>query len=93
MLSRRNLLAATPLLSLGLLGCTPPTNQTGPATPTNEAEKPMNSNSDRIFGAEWEPHRKTYMSWPNKQIWRKDLPYVRDDIAKLARAIAEFERS
>lgn len=90
MISRRDLLAAaTPLFGLGLLGCAPVNSQT--AQPTNETEKPVTSTPNRTFGAEWETHQKTFMSWPNKQIWGRDLPYVRDDIATLARNIADFE--
>ncbi len=97
MISRRRLLtAAAPLLGLGLLGCaptgsTPATSQAGPAGSTNETDKPVKLNPDRIFNAEWETHQKTFMSWPNRQIWGKDLAYVRDDIAKVARAITQFE--
>lgn len=92
MISRRNLLtAAAPLLGLGLLGCSPTGNPTGTGTSNTETGKPVEANPERIFGAEWEPHKKTFMSWPNRQIWGKDLPYVRDDIANLARSIAGFE--
>ncbi|MCD2442528.1 agmatine deiminase family protein [Agromyces sp. SYSU K20354] len=45
----------------------------------------------RRLGAEWESHELTVMSWPTALIWGEDLPYVRDDIARLARTIAEFE--
>lgn len=37
------------------------------------------------------PHELTYMSWPTKSIWGGDIRGVRDDIAGIARAIAEFE--
>ncbi|MFE6734727.1 agmatine deiminase family protein [Microbacterium sp. NPDC057650] len=43
------------------------------------------------MGAEWESHELTIMSWPTALIWGEDLPYVRDDIARLARTIAQFE--
>lgn len=44
-----------------------------------------------LFDAEWEPHARTFMSWPTPAIWEDDVDYVRDDIANLARAIADFE--
>ncbi|KUJ65897.1 peptidyl-arginine deiminase [Streptomyces albus subsp. albus] len=37
------------------------------------------------------PHELTYMSWPTREIWASDIYGVRDDIAGIARAIAEFE--
>ncbi|MFF0739284.1 agmatine/peptidylarginine deiminase [Streptomyces sp. NPDC004111] len=47
---------------------------------------------DRRFGAEWESHTRTYMSWPAlASVWEDDLPYVREDIARIARAVGEFE--
>ncbi|NBE52414.1 agmatine deiminase family protein [Streptomyces boluensis] len=44
------------------------------------------------MGAEWESHARTFMSWPAlESVWEEDLPYVREDIAGIARAIAEYE--
>ncbi|MGV9318119.1 agmatine deiminase family protein [Streptomyces sp. NPDC003660] len=44
------------------------------------------------FGAEWESHARTFMSWPAlDSVWGEDLPYVRQDIARVARAVAEYE--
>ncbi|REK91843.1 agmatine deiminase family protein [Streptomyces inhibens] len=37
------------------------------------------------------PHRSTYMAWPTRKIWGPDIAGVRDDIARIARTIAEFE--
>ncbi|ADD41766.1 agmatine deiminase family protein [Stackebrandtia nassauensis] len=37
------------------------------------------------------PHELTYMSWPTEKIWGPYIDDVRDDIAGIARAIAEFE--
>ncbi|MGW1375034.1 agmatine deiminase family protein [Streptomyces sp. NPDC002446] len=37
------------------------------------------------------PHELTYMSWPTRQIWKSDVYGVREDIARIARTIAEFE--
>uniref|UniRef100_UPI0025AF9777 agmatine deiminase family protein n=1 Tax=Amycolatopsis solani TaxID=3028615 RepID=UPI0025AF9777 len=44
------------------------------------------------FGAEWDHHVRTIMSWPSSTgIWGEDLPAVQADIARLARAVAGFE--
>ncbi|MFD7828027.1 agmatine/peptidylarginine deiminase [Kitasatospora sp. NPDC059803] len=46
----------------------------------------------RRFGAEWEKHVRTVMSWPaSENVWGDQLPDVRKDIASLARAIAARE--
>ncbi|MFJ3641300.1 agmatine deiminase family protein [Streptomyces sp. NPDC090108] len=46
----------------------------------------------RRFGAEWESHARTFMSWPALDaVWGEDLPYVRQDIARVARAVADYE--
>ncbi|WP_053701877.1 agmatine deiminase family protein [Streptomyces sp. WM6368] len=46
----------------------------------------------RRFGAEWESHTRTFMSWPAlAPVWEQDLPYVREDIARIARAVGEYE--
>ncbi len=46
----------------------------------------------RRMGAEWESHARTFMSWPAlESVWEDDLRYVREDIARVARAIAEYE--
>lgn len=37
------------------------------------------------------PHALTYMAWPTRRIWKSELGGVREDIAGIARAIAEFE--
>ncbi|WP_353940678.1 agmatine deiminase family protein [Streptomyces sp. HUAS MG91] len=44
------------------------------------------------MGAEWESHARTFMSWPALQsVWGEDLPYVREDIARVARAVGQYE--
>lgn len=44
------------------------------------------------MGAEWESHARTFMAWPALEtVWAEDLPHVREDIARIARAIAEYE--
>lgn len=40
---------------------------------------------------ETHPHAATYMAWPTREIWGPEVTGVRDDIARIARAIAEFE--
>ncbi|WP_239567471.1 agmatine deiminase family protein [Streptomyces sp. G44] len=37
------------------------------------------------------PHELTYMSWPSRRIWKTYVHAVREDIARIARTIAEFE--
>lgn len=44
------------------------------------------------MGAEWESHARTFMAWPAlESVWGEDLPSVREDIARVARAVAEYE--
>ncbi|MFE9217766.1 agmatine deiminase family protein [Streptomyces lavendulae] len=46
----------------------------------------------RRLGAEWESHTRTFMSWPAlSSVWGQDLPYVREDIARIARAVGQHE--
>ncbi|MFJ5550090.1 agmatine/peptidylarginine deiminase [Streptomyces sp. NPDC093225] len=93
-LSRRTALRAFAALGgalgLGAAACSPEESagagrNTAPGrTPSEEAE--------RRFGAEWESHTRTFMSWPAlASVWGEDLPYVREDIARIARAVGEYE--
>ncbi|MEU4828831.1 agmatine deiminase family protein [Actinomadura luteofluorescens] len=41
--------------------------------------------------AESHPHQHTFMAWPTRQVWKSHIVEVREDIARIARAIAEFE--
>lgn len=43
--------------------------------------------------AEWEPHLRTFMVWPQSEIiWSAELlPGVRSDIASIANALIPFE--
>ncbi|MFF5446513.1 agmatine deiminase family protein [Streptomyces sp. NPDC012888] len=46
----------------------------------------------RRFGAEWDAHARTFMSWPAlASVWQEDLRDVREDIARVARNVAEYE--
>lgn len=84
--TRRGLLTAAGLgiIGAGLIGCTP---GAGAPRPSGQGQ-PEGRSARRRLGAEWESHELTVMSWPTALIWGRD---VRDDIAGLARAIAEFE--
>ena len=53
---------------------------------------PASSAPTRVFGAEWDPHVRTFMAWPaSDAIWGDQLPGVQADIANLARTISGFE--
>ncbi|GHH85230.1 porphyromonas-type peptidyl-arginine deiminase [Streptomyces sulfonofaciens] len=42
--------------------------------------------------AEWQRHERTFMAWPSSDSgWREALPAVREDVAGIARAVAEHE--
>jgi len=45
----------------------------------------------RGMPAESTRHELTYMAWPSKEIWGRDVQAARSDIAGVARAIADFE--
>ncbi|MFE2914689.1 agmatine/peptidylarginine deiminase [Kitasatospora indigofera] len=91
-LSRRTMLRAAAgvgLLTLGGVACAPSGDEEAapePAPPGGGAP------SARRFGAEWESHARTFMSWPaSTGIWDSQLPDVRQDIAGLARAVGHYE--
>ncbi|MFG2639826.1 agmatine deiminase family protein [Streptomyces sp. NPDC048370] len=77
-------------LGLGAAACAPEESVRG-GTTTAPARTPA-AGGDRRFGAEWESHTRTFMSWPAlASVWEDDLPYVREDIARIARAVGEYE--
>ncbi|MEM9736906.1 MAG: agmatine deiminase family protein, partial [Pseudomonadota bacterium] len=41
--------------------------------------------------AEWEPHERCWMAWPDGAIWEDDLAPVEREYAEIARAISRFE--
>ncbi|MER5726754.1 agmatine deiminase family protein [Streptomyces sp. NPDC002138] len=46
----------------------------------------------RRLGAEWESHTRTFMAWPAlNSVWKQDLSSVREDIARIARAVGKYE--
>ncbi|MFJ8974325.1 MULTISPECIES: agmatine/peptidylarginine deiminase [Streptomyces] len=76
------------VLAFGAAACGPDDSASGAVgTGSNRAPE-----GERRFGAEWDSHARTFMSWPAlESVWAEDLPYVREDIARIARAIAEYE--
>ncbi|MFC9892825.1 agmatine deiminase family protein [Nocardia sp. NPDC127579] len=56
------------------------------------APLPEPTGAGRRLVAEWEPHTRTFMSWPAREdVWAGYLDDVRWNIAELARAIAYYE--
>ena len=88
--TRRGLLTATGLGLIGasVLACAPAGS--APGGGSSGGAQPQ-AQAGRRMGAEWDSHALTVMSWPTALIWGEDLGYVCDDIANIARAIAEFE--
>ncbi|MGC0421777.1 agmatine deiminase family protein [Embleya sp. AB8] len=98
-LSRRSMLrtlAGAGALALGMTACsdsngagTPESGSAGSAGPAEPGASPA---AGRRLGAEWESHARTFMSWPaSTGIWGSDLSAVRQDIARVARAVAAYE--
>ncbi|MFD7529414.1 agmatine deiminase family protein [Streptomyces sp. NPDC059849] len=89
--SRRSALRSIAGIGAAVLGassCGPGESATGPSGTGNEDAM----TKGRRMGAEWESHARTFMSWPAlESVWGEDLRYVREDIARIARAVAEYE--
>ncbi|MFE5629455.1 agmatine/peptidylarginine deiminase [Streptomyces sp. NPDC056543] len=76
-------------LALGAAACGPGEEAQSGATSAPRTPAPA---GERRFGAEWDSHTRTFMSWPAlASVWEDDLPYVREDIARIARAVGEYE--
>ncbi|MFE4335256.1 agmatine deiminase family protein [Streptomyces sp. NPDC056831] len=74
---------------LGASACGPGDDLAGAASTAGDEDT---ATKGLRMGAEWESHARTFMSWPAlESVWLEDLPYVRKDIARIARAIAEYE--
>ncbi|MGD3108292.1 agmatine deiminase family protein [Streptomyces sp. YGL11-2] len=89
-MSRRNVLrsfAGVGAFALGAVACGPRgTPAAPPSLPSSRKQE------GRRLGAEWESHTRTFMSWPAlESVWGEQLPSVREDIARVARAVAEYE--
>ncbi|MFJ6618024.1 agmatine/peptidylarginine deiminase [Kitasatospora sp. NPDC091335] len=81
-------------LTLGLTACDPNGigDGGGPVPPPQPGGTPDGTPGVRRFGAEWEKHLRTVMSWPaSENVWGDQLPDVRRDVAGLAQAIAARE--
>lgn len=92
-LRRRSILQAASigLVGAGLAGCAPAASRPVDPAGSDSQGSNLGEAGERQFGAEWDPHALTIMSWPTDRIWGEDIRYVQKDIARLARAIAEFE--
>ncbi|WP_328302778.1 agmatine deiminase family protein [Streptomyces sp. NBC_00435] len=84
-------LAGLGAVSLGVSACGPSGAARRSATPDGSPQ-PAPAGAGRRLGAEWESHTRTFMAWPALgSVWQEDLRYVREDIARIARAVGEFE--
>ncbi|MEU3741471.1 agmatine deiminase family protein [Streptomyces sp. NPDC032198] len=88
--SRRSALRALAGIGSAVIGataCGPGDELTGAASTARDTGA-----QGLRMGAEWESHARTFMSWPAlESVWEEDLPYAREDIARVARTIAEYE--
>ncbi|MER6516343.1 agmatine deiminase family protein [Streptomyces sp. NPDC001553] len=74
----------------GASACSPASGVT--VDVTAGSSQPSTAGARRRLGAEWESHTRTFMSWPAlTSVWHEDLRYVREDIARIARAVGEYE--
>ncbi|MFJ2054900.1 agmatine deiminase family protein [Streptomyces sp. NPDC087908] len=93
----RTLAALGGTLAFGAAGCgtgdSPPAGATGASTsPSTGSARPSAAGGERRFGAEWDSHTRTFMSWPAlASVWGDELPSVREDIARIARAVSAYE--
>ncbi|MEU3755767.1 agmatine deiminase family protein [Streptomyces olivoreticuli] len=89
-MSRRSVLrsfAGIGSLALGAAACGSQDTPKTSASPSGSRKA-----TGRRLGAEWDSHTRTFMSWPAlESVWGHQLPSVREDIARVARAIAEYE--
>ncbi|MBF9071924.1 agmatine deiminase family protein [Streptacidiphilus sp. NEAU-YB345] len=80
-----------------LAGCSSPASSDGGGTGgTGSSPTPAGAESPSASGyampAEWLEHERTFMAWPAlSEVWGDQLPDVRNDIANLAKAIAQYE--
>ncbi|QEV17924.1 agmatine deiminase family protein [Streptomyces alboniger] len=89
----RRALGAGALAALGtvaLSACGGGPDGRGPA-PDRTGPAAAEPGGDRRMPDEAAPHELTYMSWPSRRVWKSYAHAVREDIARIARTIAEFE--
>ncbi|MFG2827157.1 agmatine deiminase family protein [Streptomyces sp. NPDC048434] len=69
------------------------TQDSGGPAPHGERAVPAGANTAGTWRLpeESHPHESTYMAWPTRRIWGPDIAGVREDIARIARTIADFE--
>ncbi|MFD6971153.1 agmatine deiminase family protein [Streptomyces sp. NPDC059949] len=92
--TRRTVLRTLAGIGAAVLGSSAcgPSDAGAPAGATGAPSRPATADGKRRLGAEWESHTRTFMSWPAlSSVWEGDLPYVREDIARIARAVGEYE--
>ncbi|UQX00014.1 agmatine deiminase family protein [Streptomyces sp. RerS4] len=76
----------------GAAACGSAESGSGPGTGSSPSPQAGGAGGKRRLGAEWESHTRTFMSWPAlASVWERDLPYVREDIARIARAVGDHE--
>ncbi|MFE5853392.1 agmatine deiminase family protein [Streptomyces sp. NPDC056500] len=84
-------LAGLGAVVLGTAACGPSGKAVRSSGPVDSPQQ-TSAGPGRRLGAEWESHTRTFMSWPAlSSVWEEDLPYVRKDIARIARAVGEYE--
>ncbi|WP_327302610.1 agmatine deiminase family protein [Streptomyces sp. NBC_01298] len=78
-------------LAFGAAACSPSQSAPNSQAPEGSAQ-PSPAGPERRFGAEWDSHTRTFMAWPALDaVWMEDLRYVREDIARIARAVGGYE--
>lgn len=85
-MSRRAALTGAGLAALGMTAAGCATSSAGRKITDMSSSHPLPR-----YPAEWEAHARTVMSWPTSRVWAEDTRFVRDDIADLARTLADSE--
>lgn len=63
-----------------------------PGTDSRDAPKATPLEAGFRMPAEWEPHARCWMAWPDRpDLWGETLPATQEAYARVARAIAAFE--
>lgn len=77
--------------ALGATACSPSKSAPRSNAPVGTPQQSPAGTARRL-GAEWESHTRTFMAWPALDaVWMEDLRSVREDIARIARAVGEYE--